>query len=73
MALEALETATKQEADVFTVILIERSILRFAERTEGRALEELSAGERVRLPSLFGVRLPLPRRDSSVMPAFAPR
>ena len=68
IALEALEQATRNEQDVFTIILIERSILRFMERAEGRAEEEQGAGENVRLPSSYGIRPPMPaRRTSSIV------
>jgi HEAT repeat protein len=65
-ALEALEQATREEADVFTIILIERSILRFTQRAEGRSEEEPASGDEVRLPSSVGMRPPK-RRSSSTM------
>jgi HEAT repeat protein len=64
-ALEALEFATRRETDVFTVILIERSILRSVDRREGKRQDELPSNPHVRLPSVYGIRLPPPRRTSS--------
>jgi HEAT repeat protein len=44
-ALDALERATAKEQDVFTVILIERSILRFTERQDALRLASATGGK----------------------------
>src|SRR5262249_32078344 len=66
-ALESLELATRTEQDVFTIILIERAILKVVERTEGGLDHEGSvySAREVRLPSSYGIRVAPPRTPST--------